>query len=79
MMVDVKLTEAGKKYMAENYPQGVLFEYDPEGVFGLHAIAAKFVALIDQMGIPYRFPHEIEGETTWSRTAIWWICIIHPL
>lgn len=66
-MVDIKLTETGKKFMADNYPPGILYEYDPEGVFGLHAVAAEFVELTDHTGWPYRLPHEVDGRSTWGK------------
>lgn len=66
-MVDIKLTEAGKKWMAENIPPGIVYEYDPEGVFGLHAVAAEFVELTDLTGFPFRLPHEVDGKSTWRK------------
>ena len=66
-MVDIKLTEAGKKFMADNYPQGIVYEYDPEGTFTLRSVGAEDVELLCSMGIPYRLPHEVDGKKTWGK------------
>ena len=66
-MVDIKLTEAGKKFMADNYPQGIVWEYDPEGTFTLRSVGATDVEFVCPMGIPYRLPHEADGKKTWRK------------
>jgi len=62
-----RLTEAGKKFMTDHYPQGIVYEYDPEGTFTLRSVGARDVELLCPMGIPYRLPHKVEGEQTWGK------------
>lgn len=66
-MVDIKLTETGKKFMADHYPQGIVYEYDPEGTFTLRSVGAEEVELLCPMGIPYRLPHKVEEKQTWRK------------
>lgn len=66
-MVKIALMEAGKKWMVEHYPQGIVWEYNPDGEFTLKGVAAKFVEFTCPMGIPYRIPHEVDGEKTWRK------------
>ncbi len=68
MSVAIKLTEAGKKFMTDNYPQGIIYEYEPGGLFTLRSVGAEDVELLCPMGIPYRLPHKVEGEQTWRKS-----------
>ena len=62
------LTEVGKKWFAENYPQGFVYEYDMDGEFTLksmYVIEGQAVPeVVCPLGIPYRFPANIDGQTT---------------
>lgn len=60
----VLLTEVGKKWFTEHYPQGIVWEYDPDKPFDLRSMGANFVEVTCPMGIPYRFPVYIDGEIT---------------
>ncbi len=62
----IVLTEVGKKWFTETYPQGVVYEYDPDGTFDLKSMGADFVEVICPMGIPYRFPVYVEGEIAFN-------------
>jgi len=62
----IVLTEVGKKWFTEHYPQGVVYEYDPDGTFDLKSMGADFVEVTCPMGIPYRLPTYIKGEMTWE-------------
>ena len=64
--MEVYLTEAGKAWMQEHHPQGIVWEYDPDKPFKLHSMAAKFVELTYH-GIPYRIPPEVDGKPTISK------------
>lgn len=65
-MTNIVLTDTGKEFMAEHYPQSTTFEYDPDGEFQLHAVAAEFVEFTC-IGVPYRMPHKVDGEQTWNK------------
>lgn len=64
----VVLTDVGKVWFAKAYPQGVVYEYDIDGEFRLKAMmvveSQAVVQVVCPMGIPYRFPADIDGETT---------------
>ena len=60
----IVLTEVGKKWFTEHYPQGIIYEYDPDGTFDLKSMGADVVEVICPMGIPYRFPVYVDGEIT---------------
>ncbi len=62
----IVLTEVGKKWFTEHYPQGIVYEYDPDGTFDLKSMGADFVEVICPMGIPYRLPVYVEGEITFN-------------
>jgi len=62
-LIEVYLTEAGKAWIQEHHPQGIVWEYDPDKPFKLHGMAAKFAELT-YLGIPYRIPHRVDGKTT---------------
>lgn len=66
-MTDIVLTDAGKKFMADNYPPSIVWEYNPEDTFTLHSVGAADVELLCPMGIPYRLPHKMDGEHTWKK------------
>ena len=62
-MVEVKLTEVGKTWVQEHYPQGIVWEYDVDKPFKLHSVATEFVELT-YLGIPYRIPHMTDCKPT---------------
>ena len=62
-MVDVELTEAGKTWIQEHHPQGIVYDYDVDKPFKLHSMVAKFAELT-YLGIPYRIPHTADGKPT---------------
>ena len=62
-MREVELTEAGKAWILKHYPQGIVWEYDPDKPFKLHSWASKFIELTC-LGIPSRMLMEIEGQPT---------------
>ena len=62
----VLLTEVGKKWFTEHYPQGIVYEYDPDGTFELKSMGATFVEVLCPMGIPYRIRTYIDGVMTWQ-------------
>ena len=62
----VLLTDVGKKWFTENYPQGIVYEYDPDKPFDIKSMGAHFVEVICPMGIPYRFPIYVDGEITFN-------------
>lgn len=66
-LVKIKLTDVGKEFMKEHYPEGIVYEYNPEGTFELKGVAAEFVEFICPMGIPYRMPHKVGEEKTWTK------------
>jgi hypothetical protein len=65
---EVKLTEAGRNWFQEHYPQGIVYEYDVDKPFKLHSVAAEF-AEITYLGIPYRIPNEVDGKPTIRKKA----------
>ncbi|GAH45507.1 unnamed protein product [marine sediment metagenome] len=66
-MVKIALTEAGKKWMAEHYPQGMVYEYNLDDEFELIGMLAETVEVTCPMGIPYRIPHKVDDEKTWRK------------
>ena len=64
----VELTDAGKTWIQEHHPQGIVWEYDPDKPFKLHSVAAEFAELT-YLGIPYRIPHKADGKTTIKKAA----------
>lgn len=68
----ILLTEEGKKWFTEHYPQGIVYEYDENGTFRLDAMMVVDRQVIAQiicpMGIPYRIPANIDGMTTFKMT-----------
>jgi len=62
------LTEVGKKWFTEHYPKGIVYEYDENGEFTLDSmmvVASKAIPqIICPLGIPYRLPADIDGQTT---------------
>ncbi|MBA7697052.1 hypothetical protein ES703_105710 [subsurface metagenome] len=64
----VVLTDVGRTWFSKAYPQGIIYEYDAHGRFRLDAmivIEGRAVAqIICPLGIPYRIPANIEGQTT---------------
>jgi len=67
MVMEVYLTDAGKKWIQEHHPQGIVWEYDPDKPFKLHSMAAEYVELT-YLGIPYRIPHMADSKPTIDRT-----------
>ena len=62
-MMEVELTEVGKRGVQEHYPQGIVWEYDVDKPFKLHIWASEFIE-ITYLGIPYRIPPKVDGEPT---------------
>ena len=62
----VLLTDVGKKWFTEHYPQGIVYEYDEDKPFNLKSMGADFVDVICPLHIPYRFPIYIDGEITFN-------------
>ena len=62
-MVEVELTEAGKVWMQEHHPQGIVWEYNPDKPFKLHSVAAEFIELT-YLGIPYRILNKVDDKPT---------------
>jgi len=64
----VILTEVGKEWFKEHYPQGLVYEYDENGEFTLDSmmvVAKKVIPqIICPLGIPYSIPTDIDGQTT---------------
>jgi len=64
----IVLTEAGKEWFTENYPQGFVYEYDVDGEFTLKSMMVvekqAIAEIICPLGIPYRIPASIDGQTT---------------
>ena len=65
----VRLTDEGKKYIMEHYPQGIVWEYDPAGEFELHSIISGREVFVEltYIGVPYRIPSEIKGQLTFEK------------
>lgn len=68
-MIEVELTDAGKKWIQEHYPQGIIREYDPDKPFKLHSVAAEFVELT-YLGVSYRIPHMADDKPTIAKTSV---------
>jgi len=66
----ILLTEVGKQWFLEAYPQGIIYEYDEDGIFRLDAMMVTGNQVIAQiicpMGIPYTIPSELDGQTTFK-------------
>ncbi len=62
----IVLTEVGRKWFIEHYPQGIVYEYDPDGTFDLKSMGADFVEVICPLHIPYRFPIYVDEEITFN-------------
>lgn len=66
----VVLTEVGKAFFRENYPPGIVWEYDEDGEFTIKSMLVigenPMVELLCAMGIPYRLPSYIDGEITFT-------------
>ncbi len=65
----VCLTDVGRKWFTEHYPKGIVYEYDENGEFTMDSMIVvdkkKVIAqILCPMGIPYRIPGDIEGQTT---------------
>jgi len=43
--MEVELTEARKTWIQDNYPQGIVWEYDVDKPFKLQGWAAEFIEL----------------------------------
>ncbi|MBC8458003.1 MAG: hypothetical protein H8D67_08420 [Deltaproteobacteria bacterium] len=68
MEMEVELTEAGKTWLQEHPPQGIVWEYDPDKTFKLHIVATDFVEPT-YLGIPYRIPNTADGKPTIKKAA----------
>jgi len=64
--MEVYLTEAGKIWIKDHYPQGIVWEYNPDKPFKLHSVAAEFIELT-YLGIPYRIACKVDGKPTIKR------------
>jgi len=62
-LVNVKLTEDGKNWIQDNYPQGIVWELNLDKPFTLHSVSDEFVEL-SNLGVSYRIPHEVNGKPT---------------
>ena len=66
----IRLTEVGRKWFTEHYPKGIVYEYDENGEFTIDSMTVvkkKAIAqIICPLGIPYRLPADIEGQTTFK-------------
>ena len=62
----VLLTDVGKKWFTEHYPQGIVYEYDENKPFELKSMGADFAEVLCPMGIPYRLPAYVDGEITFN-------------
>lgn len=65
----VVLTDVGKVWFSKAYDQTLgVYRYDLDGEFRLKAMmvveSRAVVQVVCPMGIPYRFPADIDGETT---------------
>ena len=64
----IMLTDVGKDWFIKAYPRGIVYEYDVDGEFTLRSMmvvdAQAVVEVVCPMGIPYRFPAQVDGETT---------------
>jgi len=67
-MMEVELTDAGKTWVQEHYPQGIVWEYDVDKPFKLLSLASEFIELT-YLGIPYRIPHMADGKPTIAKTV----------
>ena len=63
MTMEVVLTDVGKRWLQNHYLQGIVWEYNVDKPFKLHAWAAEFIELTC-LGIPYRIPPEVDGKPT---------------
>jgi len=61
--MEVYLTDAGKTWIQEHHPQGIVWEYDVDKPFKLLSWASEFIE-VTYLGIPYRIPPKVDGETT---------------
>ena len=59
MAMDVLLTNVGKRWLKDNYPQAI----DVDKPFKLQSITARVVELT-HLGIPYRIPLGVDGQPT---------------
>jgi len=62
-VVEVELTDVGKRWVQDHYPQGIVWEHDPDKPLKLHAITAEYIEFTHQ-DVPYRIPPEEEGKPT---------------
>jgi len=67
MLVD--LTDVGKKWIEENYPPGIVYEYDVDKPFGLRSLGVDTVELTFT-GAPYVLPHTVEGKRTFKKHSV---------
>ena len=72
-MTQIILTDVGKTWFSKAYPQGIVYEYDLDGEFTLKNMSVyrrsttksqAVVQVVCPMGIPYSFPADVDGETT---------------
>ncbi|MBA7620101.1 hypothetical protein ES703_27445 [subsurface metagenome] len=66
----VLLTDVGKEWFTDAYPKGVVYEYDESGEFRLDSMIVvekqAIAQIICPLGIPYRIPANIDGQTTFK-------------
>ena len=63
MTMDVYLTDVGKRWLQDHYPQGIVWEYDIDKPLKLHSWTDEFV-LFTLLGILCRIPPEVDGQPT---------------
>ncbi len=64
----VLLTDVGREWFTEHYPKGIVYEYDENEIFTLDSMSVvdrqAIAQILCPMGIPYRIPGDIDGQTT---------------
>jgi len=65
--MEVELTDVGKRWLQDHYPQGIVGEYDFDKPLNLLSWASEFIE-ITCLDIPYRIPSRIDGKPTIRRT-----------
>jgi len=58
---------SGRRWFQEHYPQGIVWEYDPDKPFTLLHWASDYI-VITYLGFPYRIPDKIDGKPTIALT-----------
>ena len=63
--MDVYLTDVGKAWLQDHYPQGIDWKYDVDKPFKLRSITTRVIELT-YLGVPYqiRIPSDVDGQPT---------------